>query len=67
MSMKDEPSNVREYQIYALPEEFWVSLLQVRNYLMRDDAFVQRIYGEDKSPLLREAFDLMDSWLATML
>lgn len=57
-------SEILEYQSYTLPKTFWESLHQVRNYWMKNDAFARDIYRlQSRSTPLREAFDLVDTWL----
>lgn len=52
---------------FSLPKAFWIALSEVRTYLIRNSEFVDRIYGMDRDPSLRQAFDLMDECLKKML
>lgn len=64
MERADE-TKVRSYQ---LPKVFWVALLEVRNYWIQEDKFVDTIYGFDgRDKSLRRAFDLMDDYLSAAL
>ena len=47
-----------------VPHEFWEALQLMREHLLRDDTFVDLIYGPRACrPDLRWSFDILDSWL----
>ena len=54
----------RQYRNWDLPDEFWVDLLQVRNYLANDVAFAHFVYCIHNldHPLVK-AFRHLDVWL----
>lgn len=63
-----EHANEREVRSYPLPRVFWVALLEVRNYWIQEERFVDSIYGPDsRDKSLRRAFDLMDDYLSAAL
>ncbi len=53
---------------YRLPKDFWVALLEVRNYWIFEGKFGDHIYHPDHlDSSLRHAFDLIDDYLLSVL